>query len=461
LPASPTSAVWESYLAEREAAAREELIGLLRIPSVSTAPERTQDVHHAAEWVVERLTQAGVPEVGYFPSSGHPVIQGRWHVGDDRPTVLVYGHYDVQPAEPLDLWESPPFEPAVRDGKLYARGAADMKGNLLATIQAIEALAHENGAPPVNVIFLFEGEEEIGSPNLPAVVAAHRDQLACDVVLSADGGMKGPETPSLTIALKGVAACQVDLRTGSTDLHSGGFGAFSPNAVQAMAQLAATFHTPEGAVAVAGFYDQVRELTTEDRAEIAAAGITDAQLQQLAGVQALWGESGYSAVERQGARPTLDLNGIWGGFQGEGVKTVTPCQAHLKITCRLVADQDPATILDLIEQHVARHCPPGATATVIRLSASAKPFLLRRDDPALTTAKRVLRDLYRADPLIVRSGGSVPITEVFQRELGRDTVTIGWGMPNSRAHAPNEWVGVNDFALARRGYAAFFAALAE
>jgi acetylornithine deacetylase/succinyl-diaminopimelate desuccinylase-like protein len=416
------------------------------------------DVARAADWVVERLNRAGVSDIGYLPTEGHPIVSGHWHAGHHRPTVLIYGHYDVQPAEPLELWQTPPFEPAIRDGKLYARGAADMKGNLLATIQAAETLAADGGLP-VNLIFLFEGEEEIGSPHLPAVVAAHKEQLAADVVVSADGGMKGQQTPSLTVALKGVAACQVDLRTGTTDLHSGGFGAFVPNAVQVMTQLAATFHGADGRVAVDGFYDDVLALTDADRQEIAAAGTSDEELRQLAGVNALWGEPGYSAVERQGARPTLDLNGIWGGFQGDGVKTVTPCEAHLKITCRLVANQDPAEIIRQIERHVARHCLPGATATVTRHSASAKPFLLPRDDPALHKAKAVLRDLYGVDPLIVRSGGSVPITEVFQRELGRDTVSLGWGMPDSRAHAPNEWYGLEDFTIARRAYCAFLAAL--
>jgi acetylornithine deacetylase/succinyl-diaminopimelate desuccinylase-like protein len=255
---------WEETLAARAEQYLDELRDLLRIPSVSTDPERTPDVARAAAWVVARLQRAGVPDVGYLPTEGHPIVRGVWRAGDDRQTVLIYGHYDVQPAEPLDLWQTPPFEPTIRDGKLYARGAADMKGNLLATIQAAETLA-ANGGLPVNLIFLFEGEEEIGSPRLPAVVAAHRRELGADVVVSADGGMKGQQTPSLTVALKGVAGCQVDVRTGATDLHSGGFGAFAPNAVQAITHLAATFHSEDGRVAVEGFYDRVRDLTEEDR----------------------------------------------------------------------------------------------------------------------------------------------------------------------------------------------------
>jgi acetylornithine deacetylase/succinyl-diaminopimelate desuccinylase-like protein len=375
--------------------------------------------------------------------------------------VLIYGHYDVQPPEPLELWETEPFEPAVRGDKLFARGAADMKGNLLATIHAVEALAKETGQPPLNVTYILEGEEEVGSPHLQAVVAAERERLACDYALSADGGMKAQDEPSLTIALKGIASCQIDLRTGSTDLHSGGFGAFVPNAVQAVSQLAATFHNPDGSVAVNGFYDDVRSLTDKERDELAASGVSDFDLLRMSGANGLWGEPGYTALERQGARPTIDFNGMWGGFQGDGSKTVTPCEAHLKITIRLVADQDPEHILDLIEQHVGRHCPHGTIVSIHRHAGSAAPFLLERSDPALQKAFKVLASVYGKDPIYVRAGGTVPIMAVFQKELGRETVSLGWGMPDSRAHAPNEWYGLNDFAIARRALAAYLVELAN
>jgi acetylornithine deacetylase/succinyl-diaminopimelate desuccinylase-like protein len=264
----------------------------------------------------------------------------------------------------------------------------------------------------------------------------------------------------LTIALKGIASCQIDLRTGSTDLHSGRFGAFVPNAVQAMSQLAATFHNPDGSVAVLGFYDQVRPLTAEERQELADSGVSDLDLLRMSGANGLWGEPGYTALERQGARPTIDFNGIWGGFQGEGSKTVTPCEAHLKITIRLVADQDPEHILDLIEQHVGRHCPQGTIVSIERHAGSAAPFLLERSDPALQKAFKVLASVYGKDPIYVRAGGTVPIMAVFQKELGRETVSLGWGMPDSRAHAPNEWYGLNDFAIARRALAAYLVELA-
>ncbi|MDP9362879.1 MAG: dipeptidase, partial [Chloroflexota bacterium] len=368
------AATWDGFLAEREEAHLAELREYLRIPSVSTAPEHKADVARAAEWTADRMREAGVPEVAVELTAGHPVVTGEWRSDPNRPTVLVYGHYDVQPAEPLDLWETPPFEPTVRDGRLYARGSSDMKGNLLTAVQGVEAVARAEGAPPVNVRFLFEGEEEIGSPNLEPFIEAARDRLACDAVLCADGGMFGPEQPSLVVSTKGLAGCQIDLRTARGDLHSGMYGGFVPNAVQALGKLLATFHDEQGRVLVEGFHDKVRDLAPEERAEIAAVPFDQAEYREQAGVEAFWGDPDFSPLERAWTRPTLDLNGAWGGYQGDGSKTVTPSQAHAKITCRLVPDQDPDEILDLVECHVQRFCPPGATATVTRLPGSARPW---------------------------------------------------------------------------------------
>ena len=451
---------WATYLAQHEARHLDELVTFLRIPSVSALPTHRADVETAATWVADRLRSAGVPNVEIIPTGGHPLVYGRWHVADDRPTALIYAHYDVQPPDPLDLWESPPFAPVIRDGRLYARGAADDKAGLVIAITAVEALARAQGGPPINLVFFFEGEEEIGSPNLPALVRAERERLACDAVVSADGSMYGPDAPSLTVSTKGLAGCQVDLRTADTDLHSGEYGAAVPNAVQAMAQLAASFHTPEGRVAVAGFYDRVRELPAEERAEIAAVPFDEAAFLQGTGATALWGEPGYSPLERRWARPTLDLNGLWGGFQGAGAKTVTPCEAHVKITCRLVPDQEPAEIVALLEQHVAEHCPPGAQATVTPLPGAARPFAIRRDNPALLAAASVLRELFAKEPLITRSGGTLPVAEVFQQELGADMVFFAWSMPDCNAHAPNEWFRLEDFERGRRAYCAYLTALA-
>ena len=450
---------WEQSLSARADADLAELVEFLRIPSVSTDPVHATDVRAAADWVAARLGRAGVSEVTVHETAGHPAVIGRWPVGPDRPTALIYGHYDVQPPEPLDLWETPPFEPTIRDGRLYARGASDMKGNLLTVIQAVEALAVANGAPPLNLVFLFEGEEEIGSPNLAPLIEAERERLACDYAISADGGMFGPDTPSLTVSLKGLGGCQIDLRTGSTDLHSGMYGAAVPNAIQALTRLVATLHDGDGRVAVAGFYDDVQELTAAERTEIAAIPFDESAYLDQAGVSTFWGEPGYSPLERAWARPTLDLNGIWGGFQGDGAKTVTPCEAHAKITCRLVARQVPQRIVELLKHHIAANCPPGATATVTPLPGLAHPFSIRRDHPALLAAGSVLRDLYGTDPLIVRNGGTIPVTGMLNDILGVETVLFAWSLPGSQAHAPNEWYRIEDFLRGRRAYASYLTAL--
>ncbi|MBA2470511.1 MAG: dipeptidase [Chloroflexia bacterium] len=450
-----STADWKALLAAREDDHLQELVDLLRIPSVSTDPARASDVTATAGVVKNRLLTAGVPVVDIMPTPLHPVVIGEWLVGQDKPTVLIYGHYDVQPEEPVELWETPAFEPAIRDGKIYARGSSDMKGNLLTAIQGVEAVAAANGGqPPVNVKFIFEGEEEIGSPNLREVVRNNRERLAADAVLSADGGQFGSDTPSLTVGLKGLGGCQVNLRTANTDLHSGMFGAKVPNAVQAMVQLAATFHDKDGRIAVAGFYDPVVDLTDEERAEIALVAEDDEALKTTLGIDSLWGEPGWTAREREWGRPTLDLNGIWGGFQGDGIKTVTPSEAHLKVTCRLVPNQTPEGVVDLIRTHVERHRPPGSMVEVVRLPGSATPFAVDRSNPVHKAAEAVLTELFGKPPVITRSGGTIPATGIFQDELGIDTVGYAWAMPGSGAHAPNEWYRVEDYFRGRVAYAA-------
>lgn len=451
----------ESSLVQYEAEHLEALRDFLRIPSVSALPQHQADVQRAAEWVAQRLRTLGIPDVRLLPTERNPIVYGQWIVDPTLPTVLVYGHYDVQPPDPLELWETPPFEPTLRDGRLYARGASDDKGNMFAALCGIEALIRIIGHPPVNLKFFFEGEEEIGSPSMPGAVRQYRELLACDVVVSADGGMYGHDQPSLTLSSKGICACQVDLRTAATDMHSGQYGAVIANAVQTLVQLAATFHTPEGRVAVAGFYDKVRELSPEERAEIAAVPFDPEAYLATIGAKTFWGEPGYTPLERAWARPTLDINGFWGGFQGEGIKTVTPCEAHLKITCRLVPDQDPDEILQLIEQHVQAHCPPWADVQVTRLPGSARPFAIRRDHPALAAARAVLRELYGKEPLMTRVGGTIPVAELFQRELGADMLFFAWGMPDNRVHAPNESYRIEDFRTMSRAYVRLLLRLTE
>jgi len=452
---------WQQRLDSSCAEGLHELFDILRIPSVSTEPAYAGEVRRCAQWVADRLTRAGVPEVEILETALHPVVFGRWHAAPDKPTLLIYGHYDVQPVDPIDLWTTDPFEPTVRDGKIYARGVSDMKANLATVVQAVEAVARTSGAPPVNLTFFFEGEEEIASPHAADVLSQHKDRFAADLVLSCDGGQAGPDQGKLTVAFKGVTGLQINLTTGSTDLHSGGYGAAVPNAAQAIAKLAASFHDDEGRVLVEGFYDDVIDLTDQDRAEFKAAETSDDDLMAEAGVRAFWGETGYTSQERRGGRPTIDVNGIWGGFQGAGVKTVTPCVAHLKVTSRLVANQDNRRIAGLIKEHARFHAPTGAEITFSDEEEGSEPYMAPRNFIGERVARDVLETHYGSPPQIARAGGSVPILATFKDILGIDTVTIGFGLPGSQAHAPNEWYLESQFDRARTIYAAFLEALGQ
>jgi acetylornithine deacetylase/succinyl-diaminopimelate desuccinylase-like protein len=437
-----------------------ELDEFLRIPSISTDPAHAADTRRAAEWVADRARTAGVPEVELIETPLHPVVYGRWITSDQKPTLLIYGHYDVQPVDPIELWESDPFDPTLRDGKIYARGSSDMKMNLLSGLQGLEALAKTGGELPINIVLLLEGEEEIGSPNLPKVVADKAAEMNPDIIMSGDGGMFDIGRGGLSIGFKGLAGCQVNLTTSSTDLHSGGYGAAVPNAVRAIAELASSFHNADGSVAVDGFYDDVRPLTDEERADIAAVDYkSDEQFIAEAGITEITGEDGYTVQELVWTRPTIDFNGIWGGFTGEGNKTVTPAQAHLKITSRLVPDQRPAKILGLIAKHIETHTPRGATIEIQNYDGSANPSVLSKDAPGLAEAISVLTQIFGVAPALTRAGGTVPIVDVFADVLGIAPVTIGFGLPGSRAHAPNEWIRPEEVAISRKAYAAYFAAL--
>lgn len=458
---STTDNGWESYLEEHRQQHLDELFDLLRIPSVSALPEHQGDIQRAAEWVADKLRAIGVPKVEIMPTAGNPVVYGEWIVDPDKPTALIYGHYDVQPPDPLDLWETPPFEPTIRNDRIYARGAADDKGNLFMPITAVEALNATQGGPRINLKFSFEGEEEIGSPNLSPFVREQSDLLACDFVICADGSMWGPREPSLTLGTKGICGCQIDLRTASTDMHSGQFGATIQSATRAAARLAASFHDENYRVAIEGFYDDVRELSDEEKADFAVVPFDGDGLLSDLGATEFVGEAGYTPQERSWARPTLDINGLWGGFQGAGTKTVTPCEAHIKITCRLVPNQDPERILKLIEQHVQKHCPEGTQVSMSGTTGGSRAFEVSRDHPALQAAAEVLGDLYDRDPFYVRMGGTLPIAATFQEVLGADMIFYSWGMPDSRAHAPNENFQLQAFDMARRAHCALLNRLAE
>ncbi len=454
-------AACDAYLQQHNDRHIKELKDFLRIPSVSSLPDHHDDVLRAAEWVAAHLRTLGAQDVALLPTDGNPVVYGHFPAPQGAPTAVLYGHYDVQPPDPLDLWTTPPFEPTVRDGRLYARGAADDKGNMFAPIKALETLIAVYGSVPIGLKCMFEGEEEIGSPNLHGFVQANKELLEADFALCADGGMYSADTPSITVSSKGICACQIDLRTANTDVHSGQHGAAVPNAVEALARLVTTMHDDAGRVTVQGFYETVRPLTDAQRAEIAAVPFDEDGYRTGFDLPALWGEPEWTTNERRGGRPTLDLNGIWGGFEGEGLKTVTPAEAHAKITCRLVPDQEPGAILNAIEAHVRAYCPPGASATVRRFPGAARPFSISTDHPALGAAREVLADLYGKEPLVIRTGGTLPIAETYQTELGADLIFFSFGLSDDRVHAPNESFRLQSFLDSRRAYCALLPALAR
>ena len=440
----------QQYLEANQERTLAEFLDFLRIPSISSLPEHAADVQRAAEWTAARMTRAGLEDVRILPTGGHPVVYGEWLHAPGRPTVLIYGHFDVQPVDPLDLWTSPPFEPVVTDGRVYARGASDMKGNLLLTLLAVEALLQTTGALPVNVKCLFEGQEEIGSPQLPAFVEANRDRLACDLVINADGSQWAEDQPRLEIGFKGLAGVEIDVRGAASDLHSGLFGGPVANPLHVLAQILASLRSPANTILVAGFYDDVRPLSEADRAQIAAVPFDEEAYKRDIGVTELVPEPGYTAPEHLGARPTLEVNGLWGGFQGAGIKTVLPNEAHAKITCRLVADQEPETIVRRLIEHVRRQPARGVQVEVRPLPSSARPYLLAADHPGNQVAAAVLMDLYGKEPYYIRSGGTVPVLDLFRRHLGADSVSFGFSLGDERFHAPDEFYRLQNFERGQR-----------
>lgn len=454
-------AEWATFLAERRQTSIEELQELLRIPSISALPEHAGDVQRAAEWVAVRLEAAGLEDVAIMPTGGHPVVYGHWEHAPGKPTILIYGHFDVQPVDPIDLWTSGPFEAEIRDDRIYARGASDMKGNLVTTILAVQALLETTGVLPVNVKFLLEGQEEIGSPQLPTFIAEHRDLLACDLAISADGGQFSADQPSINVGLRGGCGVQIDVRGANSDLHSGLFGGVVQNPIHALVQILDSLRSAEGRILVDGFYDEVEPLSDADRAQIAAIPFDERAYREELGVPGLFGESGYTPLERAWARPTLEINGIWGGFQGEGVKTVLPNEAHAKITCRLVPWQEPSRIVELVIAHVEAHSPPGVIVTAQPLGFVAKPYLIPAQHPANQLAAEVLTEVYGKAPLYVRMGGSVPVCEIIQTHLGAYTVSLGFGLSDERYHAPNEFWRLSSFDRGQHSWTLLLQRLSE
>jgi acetylornithine deacetylase/succinyl-diaminopimelate desuccinylase-like protein len=443
---------WNQYLEEHQSRFLEELIAFLSIPSVSAISAHAGDVQRAAEWVAARVAAAGMEHVQILATGGHPVVYADWLHAPGKPTVMIYGHFDVQPVDPLNLWTKPPFEPEVRDDRVYARGASDDKGNMLVPILAVEALLQTAGALPVNLKFFFEGQEEIGSPQLGAFVPQQKELLSCDMVLSADGDQWGEEQPLILVGLRGGCGVQIDVKAARADLHSGMYGGMVQNPIHALATIIDSMHDGEGRVTLAGFYDDVRPLSAQDRERIARVPFDESSEVQNLELPTLFGETGYSPRERIWARPTLEVNGIWGGFQGESVKTVLPSEAHAKITCRLVVDQDPTRIVDLLIAHVASHTPPGVTATATPLAFRAYPYLVPEDEPGNAAVRAVLSELYGKEPFYVRSGGSIPVCSLFLRHLGTYTASFAFGLSDENIHSPDEFFRLASF---RKGQGAY------
>jgi acetylornithine deacetylase/succinyl-diaminopimelate desuccinylase-like protein len=452
---------WEAYLEAHKAQYLEELIELLRIPSISALPEHAADVQHAAEWVARRLTAAGLEHVRIMLTPGHPVLYADHLHAPGKPTILIYGHFDVQPVDPVALWTSPPFEPAVRDGRVYARGASDNKGNVLAPIQALEALLRAEGALPVNVKFLIEGQEEIGSPDVPDFLAVNRDLYACDLVLNADTGQLGEEEPALFLGARGLCAVQVDVRGPNQDLHSGTFGGAVANPIHALVRILDSLRDAQGKVLVPGFYDRVRELTAEERQAIAAVPYHESAITTRLDVEVLPGEAGYTPAERVWVRPTLELNGIWGGFQGEGAKTVLPSEAHAKITCRLVANQDPGEIVQLVIDHIQRQPAPGVQVAAHEIPGQAIPYAIDADHWGNIAVAGVLERIYGKAPYHIRTGGSIPVCTLFGQILHAPTIGLGFGLDDENLHAPDEFWRLKSLERSRMAYCMVLPVLAE
>ena len=427
----------------------DSLLTCLRFPSVSTDSARAGDLRRCADWLAGFMRDSGfATEV--HPTQGHPIVVSRNTHRAGRPTVLLYGHYDVQPADPLELWDSPPFEPKIEDGILYARGATDNKGQLMAHAIGLRQTMAAHGDLPVNLIALFEGEEEIGSRNLGPFLAAHRDSLACDVVAISDTGMVAAGVPTFTYGLRGIACCEVEITGPSADLHSGIFGGAVANPATELARLIGRLHDSHGRIQIDGFYDAVRPLEPWERASWATLPLDDAELLRLTGSPALHGEAGFSSLERLWARPTAEVNGLGGGYQGEGSKTVLPSRAFAKLSFRLVPDQDPADLQPRIEAWL-RSQVPGSVTVRIHSGHSGQPYAMDPHSRFGAAAQAALRATFDGrDPALIREGGSIPIVRSFKEILGADTLLLGLALPDCRAHAPNENFPLANFEAGQR-----------
>ena len=431
------------FLQAHQTDALETLKALLRIPSVSAITAHKPDVRRAAEFVREQLASAGLT-TELVETDGHPIVYAEWLQAANAPTVLIYGHYDVQPPDPLDKWVTPPFEPDVRDGCLWARGATDDKGQMLTHVLSVAAWLKAEGRLPINVKFVIEGEEEVGSENLDKFLAARRDQLRSDIAVISDTSQYAPNIPAITYGLRGILACEVLLHGPQQDLHSGIFGGAITNPANALTRLIASLHDQHGRVQIPGFYDDVLPLTAAERASFAALPFHEADFFASVGVTAGWGETSFTSTERRWTRPTCDVNGLTAGYQGEGPKTIIPAWASAKLTCRLVPDQDPHKLLKSLGQFLQAQTPPGCRLEFIE-QHGCPGFVADRNSSFMEAAHAAIQEAFGVAPVMIREGGSIPVVATLKELLGLDTLLLGWGQNTDNLHSPNEHFSIADF----------------
>jgi acetylornithine deacetylase/succinyl-diaminopimelate desuccinylase-like protein len=435
--------VWKDYQEKNKDNFLNELLDLLRIPSVSAKSEHKADMLRCAEAVKKSLLDAGADKAEIYPTDGHPVVYGEKIIDPSKPTVLVYGHYDVQPAEPLELWHSGPFDPVIKDGKIFARGSCDDKGQFYMHVKALETMVKTNTLP-TNIKFCIEGEEEVGSPNLGKFITTHKELLKADCILISDSAMISLDTPSIDIGMRGLSYIEVEVTGPNRDLHSGVYGGAVANPITILAKMIASLHDENNHITIPGFYDDVVESSADERALLAKAPYDEEEFKKDLGVKALWGEKGYTTNERTGIRPTLELNGIWGGYIGEGAKTVLPSKAYAKISARLVPNQQSDKITKLLIDHLEKSAPPYITLKA-ELHHGGEPYMTPIDSKAYQAAAKAMKATFGKDPIPVRGGGSIPICALFEKELGVKIVFMGFGLDSDNLHSPNEKFNVENF----------------
>ncbi len=434
---------WKEYQEKNKDRFLDELLSLLRIPSVSARSENKADMVRCAEEVKARLLEAGADKVEIFQTEGHPIVYGEKMVDPSKPTVLVYGHYDVQPADPLELWKSGPFEPTIVDGKIYARGACDDKGQFYMHVKALETMVKTNSLV-TNIKFIIEGEEEVGSPNLAKFVTAHKDLLKADVILISDTSMISLENPSIDIGVRGLSYIEVEVTGPNRDLHSGTYGGAVANPITMLAKMIASCHDENNRITIPGFYDDVIEATEEERKLMAKAPFNEADYRLDLNIPETWGEKGFTTNERTGIRPTLELNGIWGGYTGEGAKTVLPSKAYAKISTRLVPNQSSEKITQKLLEYFRSIAPAGVTVKVEE-HHGGEPYMTPIDSKAYQAASKAIQATFGKEPIPVRGGGSIPICALFEKELGTRIVFMGFGLDSDSLHSPNEKFNIENF----------------